>query len=389
MVDSQEGFPDPESIGGPNILSKEALFTLLATSGLAELGTSDRVTVVQIDNTPKDTGELYLNPEGKPVYGFMMKFSEGFTGWKQGDLVRARFVVRTKAGAGEVSLLVADSYVGDVRNADEFVLQGKPEELAKLRALGITELDLDVEVTSKDSDYIVSNMFRYSGRVDRVNSILTAWDGESELTPGQVLLQGTVKEYVADTDNSYTDRRPTYMTVDVNGKPVVIDMSSGHIAYDGSRYEKLLSEVPEAGDVVQVLASYNPNFTQSRYGRERVSAFTAGWCRSTYCLAPSPDRATAQESFHKSVETMLSELAGITDPVAFRQQYGKIIDLSFVNADTSAKDCRTIAQQKRMSELVDAMFGEDHMEKPLLAVGKDFASVYSTFKKNLAWICTQ
>lgn len=380
MSDYEEGFPKPEGLERSNILSKEALFALLAASGIAELATSNGATTVYLDSTPKDKGELYVNPDGKPVHGFMTKFSEGFTGWKQGDLVRARFVVSPKSD--QVTLLVADSYVGDIRHADEFVLEGDQEELAKLRGLGMTELDVDVEVTSEEREYIVSNMFRYSARVDRVNNILTAWDGESELTPGQVLVQGTVQEYVADTSNDYKDRRPTYMTLDVNGKPVVINMNGGYVAYEGSQYEKLLSETPEAGDVVQVLASYNPDFKQSPYGRQRVSAFDASWCRSTYCLAPNPERAAKQEAFHASTENMIDELAAITDPAAFREQYGKIIDQTFVNPRGFVKDCRTAAQQGRMSELVGAMFDEDaHMEKPLLAVGKDFTSICTIFKE--------
>lgn len=380
MSDFEEGFPKPEGIGEPNILDKATLFALLAASGIAELATSDGFTTVYVDSTPKDKGELYMNPDGKPVYGFMTKFSEGFTGWKPGDLVRARFVVSPKSD--QVTLLVADSYVGDIRHADEFVLEGDQDELANLRGLGMTELDVDIEVTSEEREYIVSNMFKYTGRVDRVNNILTAWDGESELTPGQVLVQGTVQEYIADTSNDYKDRRPTYMTLDVNGKPVVINMNGGYVAYEGSQYEKLLSETPEAGDVVQVLASYNPDFEQTPYGRQRVSAFDASWCRSTYCLAPNPDRAAKQEVFHASLESMIGELAETTDPVTFRQQYGKIIDKSFVNPRGFVKDCRTADQQKRMSELVDAMFDqESHMDKPLLAVAEDFPSIYSTFNQ--------
>lgn len=380
MSDFEEGFPKSEGLEEPNILDRDALFAILAASGIAELATSDGVTTVYVDSTPKDRGELYVNPDGKPVHGFMTKFSEGFTGWKQGDLVRARFVVSPKSD--QVILLVADSYVGDIRRADEFVLEGDQEELAKLRGLGMTELDVDVEVTSEEREYIVSNMFKYTARVDRVNNILTAWDGESELAPGQVLVQGKVQEYVVDTSNDYKDRRPAYMTLDVNGKPVVINMNGGYVAYEGSQYEKLLSETPEVGDVVQVLASYDPNFKQTPYGRQRVSAFDASWCRSTYCLAPNPDRAAKQEAFHASVENMIGELAEITDPAAFRQQYGKIIDQTFVNPRGFVKDCRTAVQQKRMSELVDAMFNEEsHMDKPLLAVAKDFPSIYSTFNQ--------
>lgn len=381
MSDFEEAFPKPEGLDEPNILDKETLFALLGASGLAELATSDGVTTVYVDSTPKDKGELYMNPDGRPVYGFMTKFSEGFTGWKHGDLVRARFVVSPKSD--QVTLLVADSYVGDIRHADEFVLEGNQEELAKLRGLGMTELDVDVEVTSEEREYIVSNMFKYTARVDRVNNILSAWDGESKLTPGQVLVQGKVQEYVADTSNDYKNRRPTYMTLDVNGKPVVINMNGGYVAYEGSKYEKLLSETPEVGDVVQVLASYNPEFEQRPYGRERVSAFDASWCRSTYCLAPNPDRATKQEAFHATVENMIGELAEITDPVTFRQQYGKIIEQTFVNTRGFVKDCRTAVQQKRMRVLVDAMYDEDsHMEKPLLAATKDFPSIYSTFKES-------
>lgn len=380
MSEFEEGFPKPEGLDEPNILDRDTLFALLASSGIGELATSDSVTTVYADSTPKDTGELYINPDGKPVHGFMTKFSEGFTGWKQGDLVRARFVVSPKSD--QVTLLVADSYVGDIRHADEFVLEGNQEELAKLRGLGMTELDVDVEVTSEEREYIVSNMFKYSARVDRVNNILTAWDGVSELTPGQVLVQGKVQEYVASTSSDYKDRRPTYMTLDVNGKPVVINMNAGYVAYEGSQYEKLLSKTPEAGDVVQVLASYNPNFEQTPYGRQRVGAFDANWCRSTYCLVPNPNRATTQEAFHASLENMIGELAEITDPVAFRQQYGKIIDQAFVNPKSFVEDCRTAVQQKRMAELVDAMFDDDsHMEKPLLAVAKDFPSTYSTFSQ--------
>lgn len=380
MSNFEKGFPKPEGLDQPNILDSDTLFALLAASGITELATSDSVTTVYVDSTPKDKGELYVNPDGKPVHGFMTKFSEGFTGWKQGDLVRARFVVSPKSD--QVTLLVADSYVGDIRHADEFVLEGDQEELAKLRGLGMTELDVDVEVTSEEREYIVSNMFKYSARVDRVNNVLTAWDGESELTPGQVLLQGKVQEYVANTSNDYKDRHPTYMTIDVNGKPVVINMNGGYVAYEGSQYEKLLSETPETGDVVQVLASYNPDFEQRPYGRERVSAFDASWCRSTYCLVPNPDRAASQEAFHASLENMIGELAEITDPAAFRQLYGKIIDQAVVNPKTFVKDCRTAVQQKRMAELVDAVFDEDsHMAKPLLAVVKDFPSIYSTFNE--------
>src|SRR6266404_6125871 len=160
MSDYEKGFPKPEGLVGPNILDKEALFALLAASGIAELATSDGATTVYVDSTPKDKGELYVNPDGKPVHGFMTKFSEDFTGWKQGDLVRARFVVSPKSD--QVTLLVADSYVGDIRHADEFVLEGDQEELSKLRGLGMTELDVDVEVTSEEREYIVSNMFKYS-----------------------------------------------------------------------------------------------------------------------------------------------------------------------------------------------------------------------------------
>lgn len=378
MSDFEEGFPGPEGLEEPNILDKETLFALLAASGIAELATSDGVTTVYVDSTPKDKGELYVNPDGKPVHGFMTKFSEGFTGWKQGDLVRARFVVSTKAD--KVTLLVAASYVGDIRHADEFVLEGDQEELAKLRGLGVTELDVDVEVTSKEREYIVSNMFKYSARVDRVNNILTAWDGVSELTPGQVLVQGKVQEYVADTNNDHKDRRPTYMALDVNGKSVTIDMDGGYVAYVGSPYENLLSETPEVGDVIQVLASYNPDFEQTSYGRQRISAFE---CRSAYCLAPNLDRAATQEAFHAPVENMITELAEITDPATFCQQYGKIIDHTFVNPPGGfVKDCRTADQKKRMGELVDALFGEDnHTEKPLLAVAKVSPSICSTFNQ--------
>ncbi len=381
MSDLGEGFPKSEDLEGPNILDRETLFALLASSGIAELATSEAVTTVYVDNTPKDKGELYVNPDGKPVHGFMTKFSDDFTGWKQGDLVRARFVVRPKSD--QVTLLVADSYVGDIRHADEFVLEGDQEELGKLRGLGMTELDVDVEVTSEEREYIVSNMFKYSARVDRVNNILTAWDGESELNPGQVLVQGKVQEYVADDpSNGYNDRHPAYMTLDINGRSVVISMNGGYVAYEGSQYEKLLNETPEVGDVVQVLTSYNPDFEQKPYGRERVSAFDASWCRSTYCLVPNPVRVTTQEAFHASLESMIGELSEITDPTAFRQHYGKIIDQAFVNPRSSVKDCRTAAQQKCMSQLVDAMFDEDsHMDKPLLAVGKDFPSIYSKFNE--------
>ncbi len=370
-------FSRPEGSGQPNVLDKEALLALLAASGVAELATIDDVTTVYIDSTPKDKGELYMNPEGKPVYGFMTKFSEGFTGWKQGDLVRARFVVNSEAD--QTTLLVADSYVGDIHHADKFVLEGDPNELAKLRGLGVTEIDVDVEVTSEEPEKIVSDMFKYTARVDRVNNILAAWDGESKLTPGQVLVQGRVQKYVAHTDNDYKDRRPTYITLDVNGKPVDINMNLGYIEYGGSPYKKLLSETPGVGDIVQVLTTYDPDFRrkQTPYGRQRESAFDASCRRSTYCLALNPDRAAKQEAFYASVENMISELADTTDHVAFRHLYGKIIKQTFVDPKSRGpvEDLRTDVQQKRMAELVDAMFDEDaRMDKPLLAVAKAIPS---------------
>lgn len=378
MSDFEEDFLSAEDLEAPSILDKDTLFALLAASGVAELVTSDGATTVYIDSTPKAEGELYVNPDGEPVNGFMTKFSDGFTGWKRGDLVRARFVVNPRPD--RLSLLVADSYVGDIRHADEFVLDGDDEELAKLRGLGITELDLDVKVTSADREYIVSDMFRYRASIDRINNILLAWDGKSSLESGQVLLQGKVQEYVADTSHDPKNLLPTYMVLDINGRPVVINMNGGYVAYESSQYEKIISEAPEPGDVVQVLASYDPDFEQLPYGRERVSAFDTGWCRSTHCLAPNPERAAKQESFNASLENMIDELAEITDPELFRQHYGKIIEQSFVRSLRSVKDCRTTAQHKRLGKVVDAMFDADsQIDKPLLAVAEDFPSVYEAF----------
>ncbi len=379
MSNFEEGASELGRLDGPNILDGDTLFALLASSGIAELSSGDALTTVYVDSTPKDEGELYVNPDGRTVHGFMTKFSPDFTGWGQGDLVRARFVINPKAD--QVSLLVADSFVGDIRHADEFVLEGDQAELAKLRGLGITELDLDVEVTSEEREYIVSNMFKYSARVDRINNILTAWDGKSELTPGQVLLQGEVTEYIADERGAPDNKKPTHMTLDVNGESVVINMNAGHVRYEGGPYEKLLSDVPEIGDVVQVLAHYNPDFKQQPHYRPRVSAFDASWCRSTYCLAVNAERAAEQEAFSVALDNAIDELATITEHPRFRQQYGRIIEQSLV--DSAGKDCRSRAQQERMAKLVEAIFPEDqHLRKPLLAIGKDFPSVYATFKES-------
>lgn len=381
MTSFADGLPEIDGGDEPNVLKQDTLFHLLATSGIAELATSEAVTTVFVDSTPKDTGELYMNTDGRPVYGFMTKFSEGFTGWKSGDLVRARFVVCPTDE--EVSLLVADSYVGDTRHADEFVLEGNQEELANLRKLGITELDLDVEVTSEEPEYIVSNMFKHTARIDRVNNILAPWDGTSELEPGQVLIQGRVMRYVAEGSDDTGNQKATYMSVDVNGNPVAISMNNGYISYEGSQYEHLLNEAPETGDLVQVLTTYDPDFEQSLYARPRVSDFEATWCRSTYCLEANPDRAAKQEAFNTEVETKIDELAAIKDQAAFREKYGEIIDLTFLDTGKKyIKDCRTAGQKERIDNIVSGLFSEDEPgQKPLLAVSKDLPSTFSTFKK--------
>ena len=381
MTSFEDGFPETGGSQEPYILDKESIFRLLSSAGLAELTAGDGLTTIHVDSTPKDTGELYMNPDGKPVLGFMTKFSEGFTGWKNGDLVRARYVVSPKGK--QMSLLVADSYVGDIRHADEFALEGEPEELAKLRSLGITELDLDLEVTSEEREYNVSNMFKYSARIDRVNDVLAPWDGKSELEPGQVLVQGRVSEYVPQaSNNDWRDKSPTYMILDVNGKPVVINMNGGYVAYKGSKYERLLSEKPEVGDVVQVLATYTPDFEQQPYGRKRVSAFDASWCRSSFCLEANPARAAKQEAFNKTVESTINDLSVIADPVDFRKKYGELINLAFVQTGSFVKNCLTDEQAIQVATIVEQVFPDGEViQKPLLAVSKDFPSIFSSFKE--------
>lgn len=372
-------FPETGDSQEPHRLDRESIFRLLASAGLTELTTGDGLTTIHVDSTPQEEGELYMNSDGKPVLGFMTKFSKGFTGWKNGDLVRARYVV--SAHDEQVSLLVADSYIGDIRHADEFILEGEPEELAKLRSLGITELDLDLKVTSDRGEFTTSNMFKYSACIDRVNDVLAPWDGKSELTPGPVLLQGQVLEYVSQANDS--DRRqPAYVTLALGNNSIVVNMSDGYIAYAGSQYEKLLNEAPEIGDTVQVLASFNPDFEQQRYHRPRVSAFDANQCRSAFCLEPSPARMAEQEAFSTAVDSKINDLSTITEPAEFRQKYGELIALSFVQTGTFMRNCLTNAQAKRLAGSVEQAFPvEGNMQKPLLAVAEHFPSLFSRFKE--------
>lgn len=361
MTDPKEDFPETSGLNEPHTLGQETLLHLLTSSGIAELAIRGGLTTIHVDKTPKDTGELYMNPDGEPVYGFMTKFSEGFTGWENGDLVRARFVI--KPNDEGVSLIVADSYVGDIRLADEFVLEGDSQELRKLLKLGITELDLDVKVTSEKGKYKgTGKMFEYSASIDRVNSILAPWDGESELEPGQVLVQGRVTEYVAADKGDQTNKKATYMTLDINGKSVVVNMNAGYVAYEDSPYENLLNDMPEIGDIVQVLTSYDPNFGQTPYHRPRVSAFDTSWCRSTHCLVANPDRVSRQEAFNAAAESIINELAGISDQATFRKKYGELIDLTVVDTFRGYfKNCLTAEQKKRVNDMVSQVFSEKEL----------------------------
>ncbi len=375
---------DPEipRISGSNeasVLGKDDFFNILATSGLGEL-TAGAFTTIHLDSTPREKDEIYLSPDGRLIYGFMTKFDKGFTGWKKNDLVRARFIVKSRED--KVSLLVADSYIGDIRHADEFVLEGDEEELAKLKSVGLAELDLNVELTSDQREYLASNMFLYRARIDSVNAVTEVWDGQSELEAGPVLLQGRVVDYVETDIDDNTNKKPTFITISVNGRPVTVNLNGGYLTYEGSRqYENLLNEQPEIGDLVQILASYDPDYAskQKSYERPRVSSLDASWCRSAYCLEANPDRSERQANFNDALETAISELGEATEPTIFKQKYGQIINMAYQKTDrNSINNCLTAHQRRQMSELVKKVFASNDTEKPLLAVKEDFPSVFST-----------
>jgi hypothetical protein len=136
------------------------------SGALCEFGDNGGEPHILIRNTtPTEKGTLYLNSRDEPVYGFFTKFDEGFEGWQPGHNVRARFQALQRQ-TGNVSLLVCDSYVGDIRHADSFDL-GNPDEKPELQyllGLGMAEIDATVTVTG-DGKYSVSNMFDYPAKV--------------------------------------------------------------------------------------------------------------------------------------------------------------------------------------------------------------------------------
>ena len=109
---------------------------------LFELSEDDEsdTEMISIDSRPRAEGEIWIGLDGVPVSSFMRKFDEGFEGWQPGEVVNARFILSHRDGQPE--LLVADAYVGDIRNADTFLLPELSEaDDATLRELGMALID--------------------------------------------------------------------------------------------------------------------------------------------------------------------------------------------------------------------------------------------------------
>jgi len=347
----------------------------LQNGTLSEIVGTDGFRMVFIDTSSHTGDSVWPGPDNDFVYSFNNKFRQGFEGWQPGQVVNARFVLtRTREGLG---LLVSDDYIGDIRHSDTFTLSGLSEEqTAALRGLGIAVIDADVEVTGPGR-YQVSNMFDYPASVRRINAIQIPWDGETEPQIGQqVLVQGQVVRYApgkADYENA------SFPKVEVrlpNGRIVSIEMTSGHIKYEGGNLDFLYPEGPQEGDVVQINTTFSNPSSNWHAHRNRRPTFHAPFCRSAFLLHSSAKRMANYEAHRADIAGRMTRLRALNGQ-AFRSAYADLMHAYTEPADKFRGWPRLLLTRKERSllkELVDRKFPNDPRgnlspERPLTDFG--------------------
>lgn len=367
--------PDVNALHRPNF---SELLGRLQNGTLSEVTTEtdSGAQVVFVDNKPQLESEAWADPSGNLVRSFSSKFEDGFEGWQPGEIVNARFVLTRKHGDGRLGLLVSDAYVGDIRNADTFVLPELDEEDETLRNIGMALIDADVEVTSTGS-YRVSNMFDYEARLHRVNSIQAPWDGENTPQIGeQVLVQGEVVTYIpgeADYKNA------SFPVVEVrlpNGRTVPIEMTNGHIDYESGNLDFSYPEGIQEGDIVQINATFSNTSPNWREHKDRPATLHAPFCRSAFLLQPNAERLTTYEAHRADIAARLSSLATLDGP-AFRSAYAELMQTYIELGSERRKWPRLLltdrekSQIKQLTELKfpNGEYGNPSPEKPLTDVG--------------------
>lgn len=328
---------------------------------------SEGFQMLSIDSTPPLGGELSLDPYSNPVYNFGHKFDDGFEGWKPGERVRSRFLIRKRpAEEGNdqhdtVELLVSDSVVGNIGHTDTFLLERlPPDELRTLETLGIAELDANVKVVSQINKEEVSNVQHYRAKLDRINGIQAIYDGDpSKLERGPVLVEGRVEKYTVNMEYPFEGAHVTVRLE--NGRSADITLQQGFLDFDDGNLEILNPSSPLPGDTIQVQATYG----KRRGGKDALSA---AFCRSTYLLRPSQERAEADKTQRRMVTQAIDALSHQDDPQVIRDSLSAMIRDHLYKKDSLDSVALTEAEKQRLRGLIAEKF-PDQNEQPLDMLG--------------------
>ncbi len=309
-----------------------------------------------------------IGSEGQFVDSFGKKFETGFEGWKPGQFINSKFTVQKRGD--DLVLLVADSVVGDIRYADIFELHGLSEEAKQqLLKVGVAEIDVDIEITG-DMRYEISNMFRYEARIDRINSIQLAFDGDYEnLVLGQqVLVEGRVTDYEKSEGQGVSEYGHCKVELP-DGTVVAVTMWNGYLTYEDGALGVIDPPYPLEGDKVQINCTYgNPG---ARYGKDDGLSLFAYYTRSTFMLEPSQERAELYASRRKLVDEAMQAFLDTQDLAEARKILAQVTKGTLITGGTSVKGGLTADEQDFIRNAVELKF-TDPDEKPLDLFGDEY-----------------
>lgn len=379
-MSTSEDEPRPQ----PNSMSFAELIQRLRSGGLSSLaGQEDNPHFININSAPDIEAKMFIDPKGNPFYNFGQKFTPEFQGWEPGQRVRSKFFVRIVEGDDEdredredrVELLVSESVTGDIRHSDIFILKDLPEaDVQELKKLGLAELDATVQVTAP-GDYRVSNMFGYPARLDRINAVQETFDGDfSKLKKGAVLVEGELVNYEKNEYGRVGGLQVKLPT----GQVIDIELQNGYVSFGGGTLEILDPDYPLPGEKVQVSARYdNPNDYNGAKEEDRLFAY---WCRSTFLVEPSKERAETYRVQRQLVAEQLDAIAHAKQPRDIRQAISHIVHTFHAKKDSFSRHTLTKTELRSLRGFVGSRI-ESEDERPLdlyekLDVIEDIAKVY-------------
>jgi len=309
-----------------------------------------------------------IGSEGQFVDSFGRKFEAGFEGWKPGQFVNSKFIVQKRGE--DLELLVANSVVGDIRHADIFELPSLSDDAKQqLLRVGVAEIDVDIEVVG-NMRYEVSNMYRYEAKINRINSIQPAFNGNyEELVLGQqVLVEGRVTDYRRAEGQGVSDYG--HCKVELPDSTVVdVTMWNGYLTYEDGALGVIDPPHPTEGDKVQINCTYgNPG---ARYMKDDGLSLFAYYTRSTFMLEPSQERAELYASRRKLVDEAMQAFLDTQDLAEARRILAQVIKGTLITGGTSVKGGLTAGEQDFIRNAVELKF-TDPDEKPLDLFGDEY-----------------